>query len=232
MTDTTKPGVQKKDERPFYRKKRVLIPVAILFLGIVGSQMEEDNRTDKNSSTPAAAVQDKSSHASSAEMDLKTKLRNYIKSIEDGDDLTKSELTSATAFQITAALYKAYAIAMNEGKASSDKEVLNLTAELERKIITSQQKNFPKIRKAYGEFLKNKLWEEDIYVELDGPGYSVVKFTGGYFAANKNIKETQETLSEMLQLLRFRQTQYRWYRGQDEFTYYTIASNKDSEIVE
>lgn len=110
--------------------------------------------------------------------------------------------------------------------------MLNLTAELEKKVIQSQQKNFPKIRKAYGEFLKNKLWEEDIYVELAGPGYSVVKFTGGYFAANKNIKETQETLNEMLQLLRFRQTQYRWHKGQDEFTYYTIDSNRDSEIVD
>lgn len=119
MTDTTKPGVHKKDERPFYKKKRVLIPAAILLLGVVGSQMEEDNRIDKNSSSPAAAVQDKSSDSSSAataEMDLKTKLRNYIKSIEDGDDLTKSELTSATAFQITAALYETYAVTINEGK--------------------------------------------------------------------------------------------------------------------
>lgn len=211
------------------------MPAAILFLAIVGSQLEEYKKMDNGSSTPAAVKQNRSSDASASitsEMDLKTKLLNNIKSIDDGDDLTRSGLTSATAFQITAALYNAYAVTINEGKGSSDNEVLRLTAELEKKVILSQQKNFPKIRKAYGEFLKNKLWEEDIYVELGGPDNTIVKFTGGYFAANKNIKETQLTLLEMLQLLRFRQTQYRWYKGQDEFTYYTIDANRDNEIVE
>lgn len=232
MTDITNTPTPKKDDRPFYKKKRVLIPAGLLLIGMIGSQMDKDKKANSTSSSTPATTEQASSSSPTGGMDLKTKIANNIKSIDGGDDLTKNEMTSATDFQITAAIFKAYAMAVNEGKASSDKEVLKLTEELRKKVVASQQKNFPKIRKAYYEFVKNKLWENDVYVDISGSGNTVIKFTGGYFAANKNIKETQEALSEMLTLLRFKQTQYRWYKGQDEFTYYTIESNKDSEIVE
>jgi len=159
-------------------------------------------------------------------------LENNIKSIEAGDDLTKTDMTSATAFQITAAIFKAYAAIISEGKKSSDKAILNLTNQLEKKVIISQQKNFPKIRRAYYEFIKEKLWENDVDVNLSGSGNTTIHFTGAYFASNKNIKSTQEALHEMLTLLRFKQTQYRWYKGQDEYTYYAIESPKDNVIAE
>jgi hypothetical protein len=236
MTDFTKSPVPKQDDRPFYKKKRVIIPAVLLLLGIVGSQMDKDKKSNTTSaSTPVTTEQTSSSKTTSNStggMDLKTKIANNIKSIDGGDDLTKSPMTTATDFQIIAAIFKAYAMTVNEGRTSSDKEVLKLTAELQKKVIASQQKNFPRVRKAYYEFIKNKLWENDVYVDISGNGNTVIKFTGGFFAANKNIKETQEALSEMLILLRFKQTQYRWYRGQDEFTYYTIESSKDSELVE
>lgn len=235
MTDIKSPISKKRDERPFYKKKRILIPAGILLFGMIGSQMDEGEKNINPSSTHTLIRQEESSEASSydlAEIDLKTKVSNNIKSIDKGDDFTKPPLTSATHFQISVALYRAYAITINEGKASSDKEVLQLTAELKRKAIASQQKNFPKFRKAYYQFLKEKLWENDVYVDLSGAGNTVIKFTGGFFAKNKNIKETQEMLHEMLRMLRFKQTQYRWYKGQDEYTYFTINSNADSEIVE
>lgn len=235
MTDIQNPITKKQDKRPFYKKKRVLIPAGVLLFGIIGSQMDEREKIIAPSSTHTIAKPELSSEVSSyaqSEMDLQTKLANNIKSLDGGDDLTKSPLTSALDFQITAAIFKAYAMTIHEGKESSDKEVLQLTAVLEKKVIASQQKNFPKLRKAYYEFVKDKLWENDVYVDLSGAGNTVIKFTGGYFATNKNIKATQEALQEILQLLRFKQTQYRWYKGQDEYTYFTINSNTDSEIVE
>lgn len=225
----------KKDDRPFYKKKRVLIPAGLLIIGIIGAQMDKDTKANTASSAPAATEQTSTANSSSGKtggLDLKTKIENNIKSIDGGDDLTKSEMTSVTAFQITAAIYKAYASTIKEGKQSTDKDVLKLTSDLEKKVIASQVKNFPKIRKAYYEFIKNKLWENDVYVDVSGSGNTVLKFTGAYFAANKNIKTTQETITEMLTLLRFKETQYTWYKGQDEYTYYKLETPKDTEIVE
>jgi hypothetical protein len=221
---------KKKDERPIYKKKRFLIPAAFIGLAIIGSQFSDDKSTKVSAATTTSTEQPASNSVSG--MDLKTKIANNIKSLDGGDDLTKNEMSSATEFQIAAALYKAYAVTINEGKASSDKEVLKLTNELQKKVIASQQKNFPKLRAAYYKFIKNTLWEHDVEVNLSGSGNTTIKFTGAYFAANKNIKTTQETLQEMLTLLRFKQTQYRWYSGEDEYTYYTITSPKDNEVVE
>jgi|GEM_PF-1119626 len=221
---------KKKDERPFYKNKRFVIPIAffglMFFIGLFSDDKSTNSKPSKNS-----AETEKIS-ASNAEMDLKTKIENNIKSIDGGDDLTKNKFKSATDFQISVALYKAYASVINEGKQSTDKEILKLTDQLTKKVITSQQKNFPKLRKAYYEFVKEKLWENDVDVNLSGSGNTTLKFTGHYFAANKNIKDTQEALHEMLTYLRFKQTQYRWYKGEDEYTYYTIESPKDNEIVE
>lgn len=80
--------------------------------------------------------------------------------------------------------------------------------------------------------VKDKLWEHDIDVTLGGANNTTLKFSGGYFAANANIKETQKSLQEILTSLRFKQTQYRWYNGQDEYTYYKIESSKDAILLE
>jgi hypothetical protein len=160
---------------------------------------------------------------------LKIQLKNNIKSLEK-DDLTNSPLKSALDFTVAVALFKSYAITIKEAKTNKDKEVQYLISVLEKKVVKSQIKNFPKLRKAYCEFLKEKLWEHDVYVNISGNNFQKLSFTGSYFATNKNIKNTQETLSEMLQYLHFKQTQYRWYKGQDEFTYYDIASDNDNEI--
>lgn len=221
---------KKKDDRPFYKKKRFIIPVAFFGLLFIIGVFSDDKATDTSSSDTTKTEQTATNSVTG--MDLKTKLENNIKSISGDDDLTKNEMTSATDFQISVALFKAYALTINEGKQSKDKDILKLTDELTKKVIASQQKNFPKLRKAYYDFVKNKLWENDVEVSLSGSGNTTLKFTGHYFAANKNIKESEEALHEMLTLLRFKQTQYRWYKGQDEYTYYTIESPKDNEIIE
>lgn len=163
---------------------------------------------------------------------LKTKVENNIKSLSEDDITDGKDYDSADQFIILCALYKSYAITIKEAKQSKNPEIIELNNQLIKKVEQSQKKNFPKIREKYFQFIKNKLWENDVYVNLSGTRNTVLKFTGGYFAANKNIKTTQEALSEMLNLLRFKQTQYRWYKGQDEYTYYTIESESDLQIVE
>lgn len=165
-------------------------------------------------------------------LSLKTKLENNIKGLSEDNFIDGKEYTSADQFIIISALYKSYSLTINEAKKSKDPEIIKLNNQLIKKVSQSQVKNFPKIRQKYFEFVKQKLWENDVYVNLSGSRNTNLKFTGAYFAANKNIKSTQEALSEMLNLLRFKQTEYRWYKGQEDYQYYTIQSKNDSEISE
>lgn len=201
--------------------------IAIIIITNCGDDKKVDTATTENEAV-TSETSEKTETVSDLET-LKTKLKNNIKSLEK-DDLTSSPLKSAQDFTIAVALFKAYAITINEAKPNKDKEVQSLISELEKKVVKSQIKNFPKLRKAYYEFLKEKLWENDVEVGISGKNNQRLIFTASYFAANKNIKSTQETLSEMLNYLHFKQTQYRWYSGQDDFTYYDIESDNDNII--
>lgn len=164
--------------------------------------------------------------------DIKSRINNRIKGIDKEDDLSKLDFSSLNGINRAIAIFKIYARTVREGNASPDKEVLKLTKTLQRKAVASQIKNFPRIRNAYYKIAKNQLWERDIDVTLGGTNNTTLKLSGGYFAANANIKGTQESLQEILKSLRFKQTQYRWYKGQDEYTYYKIESSKDAILLE
>lgn len=158
---------------------------------------------------------------------LKTKLKNNIKSLDGSDDINPPK--SPEEFIIAVALFKAYAVSINDAKLNKDKEVKILASELENKVVKYQIKNFPKLRKAYYELLREKLWENDIDVSLSGRNNTILRFTGGYFITNKNIASTQETLNEMLYYLHFKKTEYCWYEG-GELIYYSMDSDNDNEI--
>ena len=162
--------------------------------------------------------------------ELKVRLTDGIKNINNNDDISKIDLSNLANINIAVAVFKVYARLIKDGEASKDSDTRRLANKLKSKAISSQIKYFPKIRKAYFELTKDRLWEHDIYVTTGGNGNTILKFSGGYFAANANIKAMQEALQEMLTNLRFKQTQYRWYKGQDEFTYYIIKSSKDTAL--
>ncbi|SDI36015.1 hypothetical protein SAMN05421846_106256 [Chryseobacterium taeanense] len=161
---------------------------------------------------------------------LKTRLENNIKSLKS-DDFTK-DINSLDGIVISIALYKAYFQIIKEGKESQNPEEQKLAKQLEQKVSNSQIKNFPKLRAKYAKLIGDKLWENDVDVSVGGVRNINLNLTAHYFASNKNIKESQEALHEMLINLRFKQTNYRWYKGEDEYTYYTIESPKDSEVIE
>jgi len=100
--------------------------------------------------------------------------------------------------------------------------------EFEDLIISKQKTEFPKMRKRYGDIVKDKLWEENIQVKVFGSGNTTIDFVAGIYASNKNIKDHQETLNDILHKLRFKRSQYRWYSGAD-YTYYTLTVPKDAD---
>jgi len=214
----------KNQLKHFISKKGFLISFGILFLFTGCSQA--DNSSIQPGEKPFNIEKKQEGKA-----DLKTRLENSIKGLDKDKDLAQ-KVKSMDGILISLALYKFYASLINEGKASKNNNEQILAKELERKASSSQTKTFPKLRHIYYELIKEKLWVNDIEVKILGSNNKTLQFTAGYFASNKNIQETQTTLYEMFLNLRFKQTQYKWYSGDDEYTYYTISSPKDSEIIE
>jgi hypothetical protein len=184
--------------------------------------------SDDNKDVEISKTADK---ISEPKIPLKLRLENNIKSLEKDNDLTKN-VESIDGIVIILALYKSYYIIIKEGKESQNQEEKDLAKKLEQKVSSSQLKDFPKLRLAYFKIMKDKLWENDIDVKIGGKKNTILSLTAGYFASNKNIKSTQETLHEMLVNLRFKQVNYRWYKDEDEYTYYDVESAKDSEVIE
>lgn len=100
-----------------------------------------------------------------------------------------------------------------------------------KKIAAARIKYFPLLRKYWADAAAREMWEHDIEVSVSGKGYTILTFTGGTFAANANIKSTQETLNQTFHDLRFKQARYKWYSGDDEYTYFDLKTKTDSESV-
>lgn len=116
---------------------------------------------------------------------------------------------------------------LNEVKKSNDKQIKNMAPALEKSIISMQKREFPAMRKQYAKISQEKLWENDIDVVQSG---TTISYIGGYFATNKNKSDTYSSLKSALFDLRFKQVNFKWYKYDDEYTYYTINSPKDSEL--
>ena len=202
--------------------KHLFSAIAVFFFLFIAFGSDDDKKTEKSST--------ETNKENISKIPLKTRLENNIKSLES-DDLTK-DIKSVDGIVISLALYKAYYSIIKEGKESQNAEEQKLAKQLETKVSNSQVKNFPKLRAKYAKLIGDKLWESNVEVSIGGTRNVNLNLTAHYFASNKNIKESQETLHEMLTNLRFKQTNYRWYKGEDEYTYYTIDSPKDSEVIE
>ncbi|MFZ2975671.1 MAG: zinc ribbon domain-containing protein [Candidatus Moraniibacteriota bacterium] len=120
---------------------------------------------------------------------------------------------------------------IKQAKNNNDANIKKLGKDLETKLIQLQVKEFPKMRADYGKLVGKTLWEHDVDVTISGSGNSTIEFSGALFAANKNIKDAQTAIQDMLKQLRFDKANYRWYSGASEYDYYTIESSKDNEIV-
>jgi cytochrome c556 len=115
-------------------------------------------------------------------------------------------------------------------KNSPNAKVLKSNKALKEEIQKYQIASFPLMRKAYTKIAADKVWENDISVKCSGFGATKLTFTGGIFAANKNIKATQEAISDMVIKLRFKKVQYEWYKEQDDAQYYELETPADKDL--
>lgn len=203
---------------------KILILVSFSFLSLI--RCTKPNVTNEKDSFLKDSIKNEEK-----KLDLNVRLNKEIESLEKDLDLSKN-VSSMDGITIVLALYKFYSSIIKEGKESDKPEEQELAKKLEKKVISSQIKVLPKLRLIYYKLIKDKLWENDIDVKILNSSNKTLQLTGGIFASNKNIQDTQSMLHEVLSLLRFKQIQYKWYSGDDEFTYYNLDSPKDSEIID
>lgn len=163
------------------------------------------------------------------ELKQKEQLEREIKSIDNGIEIADGD--SIDELQMDLVVFGSWASIIKDAEKSENNEIKNLSKTLKSKVIQVQIKYFPLLRAKYAKVVGKKLWENDIEVFANGRGRRYINFTGGIFAANKNKKDFQEQIHEVLKMFRFKQSRYRWYEGEDEYTYYTIYEGKDSELV-
>lgn len=139
------------------------------------------------------------------------------------------ELNNLEEVLIELEIIHSYNNRLKEYSNSENTEVLENYKNIKTNLSKLQLKMLPILRKNYTNFLNKKLWENDIKA-FNTKNNTVINFTGGLFAANKNIKDFQTQLNETLLKLRFKQANYRWYDESSEYTYYTIFEDSDSFI--
>ncbi len=96
------------------------------------------------------------------------------------------------------------------------------------RLAKAQRKLYPQLRSKWAKAKAKAVWVDDMYVDQWG---TTLAFTAADFAANRNIAKMQQAIEPIALRLRFKQTQYRWYRGQEEFTYYALTSKNDDDIT-
>lgn len=159
----------------------------------------------------------------------KRQIEKEISSINEGVDFSFYR-GSIEKMQAEIALFRVWANLIDKGRNTNDRAIVSLANKLKSKVSRLQIRELPKLRSEYAKKAAKVMWENDIEVFASGYGNKYINFTGGLFAANKNIKDFQTNVHETLEEFRFTQARYRWYEGDDEYQYYTIYEGKDSNL--
>lgn len=190
----------------------------------------DDDKSESSSTSSSSSTTTTEPVKEQTPEELNEQLKREIASFNKPFDNTTYDGT-VDAIQMEIVLFGVWANIIKEGENSTLEDNVKLAKELKTKVANRQSKEFPILRKRYGKIIANKMWEHDIEIKTIGTSNTILDLTGGTFATNKNIKEFQTTLQEILTMLRFKQTRYRWYKGQDEYTYYDLDVPSDKEPV-
>lgn len=216
-------------------KQAISLIVIVFFIGLaVGSTSDDSPEKGETGKTPKSSSTDNSDSAgvngSNASDALNKRLINELESFKKPFDNGAFD-GSVEAIQLELVLFGSWQKLAEEAMRDAQQSNVKLAKQLNSKVARLQAKEFPIMRKRYGKVVANVMWEHDISVKTSGTGNRVLELTGVIFASNKNIKEYQSTLSEIVKQLRFTQTHYRWYEGESQYTRYNLDVPKDTEPV-
>lgn len=206
------------EENPFFPEAQELLHRADSLNRI----SEEERQLAKEAEAKRAAEEGR--------LKQKEQLERELAAIDNGVNFSGYRGT-IESLQMELILFRTWADIITKGENSDDLEIQSLAKRLRTKVIRLQLREFPKLRDEYAKVANQKMWENDIDVYASGTGNRYINFTGGIFAANKNKKDFQEQIDEVLTLFRFKQARYRWYKEADEYTYWTMYKGKDSDLI-
>jgi len=104
-------------------------------------------------------------------------------------------------------------------------------AELRRQLSLRQRQALPVIRDKVGPIFSQGLWMADSKARTFGERFTTVEFVSPSFVTNANIAKAHLAIHAALVRMRFKRAQYKWYSGQDEYSYYDIDSPTDGSVA-
>ena len=218
-------GTPSKPKSDDNRTRNIIIAiVAVLAMCGVCGQLGDDEPSTSNVDAAVTTVPDVVTEAEEGETldDRVAQARDAIDGFStDGLRDSKLGIIGAVGMMNNAAAVVVEAEAADHEAAAA----------LRRDLVAIQRREFPRLRDAIGPIFRGDLWEADITAKTTGSGFRTIQFTGGMFAANRNIKAAQTEIQEMLTLLRFKRAEYRWIPSASEFDYYSMDSPDDSDLV-
>lgn len=101
---------------------------------------------------------------------------------------------SVSSIGIALALLDSWAALLDEGSGMTmSGDTKKVRAEFVDLLRRTQSSALPVLRDKYGPAARKFLWESDVSAKTTGMGFRTIDFVGAAFAANRNIKTTQET---------------------------------------
>ncbi len=195
-------------------------------------QIQKTNEAKQKADAEAKRIADEKIKQEKAqrEQEAPAKITSFIQQVKDIK--TDKKYEDVKSIELEAISINAFGQIIKEYRADfpDNKEIQNLTNQLETSVKNKQLSLFPNLRKNYGTISKNLLWENDVEASVFGTGNSTIEFVGGVFASNKNIKEFYSKIADMLKELRFDRANFKWY-SYDNGSYYEIESLKDGEFL-
>lgn len=203
--------------------------MALVFLISIISSLTDDDKADAKA--PDAESSAQASEHMQTPKEFQEQLNRELASFANPKMQPIAEDNTVDQLQMRLIVYTLWATMVNKADSSDLPETKTLGKKLRDHVEKRQKKDFPLLRKRYAEVIASKLWESDIEVSVSGKRNEYINFTGAMFATNKNIGEVQKTLSSILHQFRFKQARYRWYKGDEDYTHYTLESEADGNVI-
>jgi hypothetical protein len=132
--------------------------------------------------------------------------------------------------EVTIGFFENWGEIIREAENNKIDSIKKMGRELKEIVVKIQKEELPMLRYLYAKNLKEKLWENNIDVKEFGKNSTTLEFIGGFFANNKNKKDFQNEIRDIVHKLRFKQVNYKWIEFDEEYTYYTMNTKNDEEL--